>query len=81
MTGPHGHDFYLKCRNGSNSEVVYGHGDLPLQDEEEELWKRRETPAEVMLVKEELTHMRHEGELFETLSSSSVSHQKALEKV
>lgn len=60
VTGPHGHDFYLKCRNGSNSEVVYGHGDLPLQDEEEELWKRRETPAEVMLVKEELTHMRHE---------------------
>lgn len=61
VLGPHAEDFYVKCNGSSTAEDDdYDDEDDSPSDDAQDLWQSRESPAELMLVREELSHMRHE---------------------
>lgn len=62
VLGPHAEDFYAKCNrsSGAEEEDNYDAEDDSSTDDAQDLWQLRESPAELMLVREELSHIRHE---------------------
>ncbi|KAG0429848.1 hypothetical protein HPB47_023221 [Ixodes persulcatus] len=65
VLGPHAEDFYVKCNGSSTAEEDdYDDEEDSPSDDAQDLWQSRESPAELMLVREELSHMRHEAVAF-----------------
>ncbi|CAN7940341.1 unnamed protein product, partial [Ixodes hexagonus] len=81
VLGPHAEDFYVKCNRSSTAEDDdYDVDDDSATDDPEDLWQRRESPAELMLVREELSHMRHEADLAEPAEHGRSHHAGHLQK-
>lgn len=57
VPGPHSADFYVKCSNDTMYAVPSVSSE---EDDEEDLWEEGGEPADAMLVKHELAHMRHD---------------------
>ncbi|KAK8766894.1 hypothetical protein V5799_006315 [Amblyomma americanum] len=55
VPGPHSADFYAKCSN----DTIYAVAPTS-SEEDEDLWEEGGEPGGAMLVKDELTHMRHD---------------------